>query len=89
METKEQCEFYHECGFVRWRAERVNNQAQPLPENGDCGIKVESCARINPEVPIPIEHYGPYPMEEMEISFKLISNNNGRPPKRIEGGANR
>ncbi|KKU21865.1 MAG: hypothetical protein UX88_C0013G0005 [Candidatus Woesebacteria bacterium GW2011_GWC2_47_16] len=89
MATKEQCEYYDQCGFVRWRAGRVNNQAQPLPENGDCGIKVESCARINPGIPIPIGHYGPYPMEEMEASFLLITNDHGRPPKRIEGGGNR
>lgn len=89
MATKEQCESYDRCGLVKWRASGVNKQALPLPNDGDCGIDLLSCSRLIPLVPIAIEDFGPQTAGEMEISFPLIPNNHGRPPKRIEGGANR
>lgn len=79
MATKEQCEYYDQCGFVKWRASRVNGQALPLPSDGDCGINLLRCARLIPLVPISIEDFGPKTAEEMETSF----------PRRIEGGGNR
>ena len=89
MATKEQCEYYDKCGFVKWRASGVNNQALPLPKDGDCEIDLLRCSRLNPHVPISIEDFGPQTAEEMEASFPLIPNNHGRPPKRIEGGGHR
>ena len=89
MATKEQCEYYDKCQFVAWRASGVERQAIPLPKDGDCGIDLLGCSRLNPLVPIAIEDFGPQTSEEMEASFLLITNDHGRPPKRIEGGANR
>jgi hypothetical protein len=89
MATKEQCEYYDRCGFVKWRASGINNQALALPNDGDCEIDLSRCSRLAPHVPISIEDFGPKTTEEMETSFPLIYNDHGRPPKRIEGGANR
>lgn len=89
MATRETCVHYDQCGYVRWRASGVNNQAIPLPENGDCGIDPDRCPRAHSSIPVSIGAFGPQTAEEMETSFPLIPNNHGRPPKRIEGGANR
>jgi len=88
MATKEQCEYYNQCGYVNWRADGANSQANQLPADGDCGkADFAECARVKGDVSV--SHYGPFTREEMEISFPLKSNDNGDPPKRIHGGANR
>lgn len=88
MATKEQCEYYDQCRFVSWRADHVNGQANQLPADGDCGkSNPEECARVKGDVSV--AYYGPYTREEMEISFPLIPNDNGRPAKRLQGGGNR
>lgn len=79
MATKEQCQSYDQCGFVKWRASGVERQALPLPDDGDCGIEPLFCSRLAPLVPIDVHDFGPKTAEEMETSF----------PRGIEGGANR
>jgi len=46
MSTKEQCEYYDKCGFVSFRKDTDNNYVVPLPENGDCGINIDTCLRV-------------------------------------------
>lgn len=79
MATKEQCEYYDKCGFVKWRVSGVNGQAFPLPSDGDCGVELFSCSRLNPDIPIFIEDFGPKTATEMKASL----------PRRTEGEANR
>ena len=89
MATKEQCQYYNQCGFVKWRASGVERQVLPLPKDGDCGIDLLSCSRLGPYNPVAVEAPHAQTFEEMVVSFRLIPNSHGRPPKRIEGGANR
>ena len=44
MATAEQCKHHGDCGFVAFR--RTSSIAKPLPEDGDCGIPVDSCCRV-------------------------------------------
>lgn len=91
MAKPEECAYYgNGCGFARWRRDGVNLGATPLAEDGDCGIPLQDCQRLSEEIPgIPLDAYGPATWPEMDVSFPEIQNENGRPPKRIVGGAHR
>lgn len=45
MATKEECPYYNNCPFVEFRKSRINPDAKPLPEDGDCGIVFSRCER--------------------------------------------
>ena len=69
MATKETCEFYGECQFVEWR-KTVNIGQPPLPKNGDCGIRLEQCLRINPASDIvTIKDFGPSTDSELKVVY--------------------
>ena len=88
MATAEQCPHQSECNFFKWREEKVNLDAQPLPENGDCGIIFERCMRIDMNVhEITLDAVGPATHQEMIVSFPKRPNENGRPERRVTGGA--
>jgi hypothetical protein len=94
MATHEQCPEYENCGFVKWRRERPDLHAVPLPEDGDCGIDPEKCMRLhlnrapkNLINKLMIETYGPATNQEMEVSLPEIYTKNGR-SSRIVGGGN-
>lgn len=53
-----------------------------------CGKKPNGCGRLNNEIPeIPLDHYGPFTMEEATYAFPKIPNTNGRPERTSIGGA--
>ncbi len=84
---REDCPSYSQCGFVQWRKDGANSGATPMPEDGDCGITMDECLRLNEAIPsVPLEKYGPQTSVEMEVSFPLIPNDDGRPEERIVGG---
>lgn len=89
MATRTECEHYEECGFVKWRTEKPDGHMTPLPENGDCGKKIEECGRLNPNVPTDISAYGPKFHSELELGFPEIPNRNNRPRRRLVGGGHR
>jgi len=78
MAKEIECPFYSICGFVKWRVERPDSHTPPLPQDGDCGKIAAVCGRINSEVPIDPEKYGPQTSDEIKIGFPAISKDNGR-----------
>jgi hypothetical protein len=86
MATSKECPQYEICGFIKWRRERPDSHILPLPENGDCGKDVDLCGRLDRDVPINIEKYGPQTRDELEIGFPELPNNNNRPKRRLVGG---
>ncbi|MGA2910311.1 MAG: hypothetical protein ABSE04_00725 [Candidatus Microgenomates bacterium] len=89
MATENECKFYKDCGFVQWRAKHVDSNSTPLPEDGDCGKIVYECGRLDGDVPIHVTAKGPQTRQELEIAYPKIPNKNGRPERRLQGGAHR
>lgn len=89
MATSEQCQHYDTCGLVKFRKAKPFFEVQPLPKDGDCGIPIEVCQRVNPMIPIPIEAVGPQTEREFNATLPPLSNQNNRPPRRIHGGGHK
>lgn len=91
MATPEQCPFYNECGFVKFRKERPFANVVPIPTSGDCGKDPNTCGRLASYVPVTINYdyasFGPQTAEEFDIALpKVIPNSNGEVTHRILGG---
>ena len=87
MATPEQCKYYGQCGFVRWRQQKLFMEVQQLPEDGDCGIEVGICQRVHAEIPIAVTDFGPQTSREFDVSLPQLTNNNDRPNiRRLHGG---
>jgi len=86
MATPQECNCYGECGYTKWRIERPYAGIAPLPEDGDCGISLEACQRLHPQIPITIDTYGPQTHRETVVAFPELPNENGRRPRRLPGG---
>lgn len=88
MATKEQCGGYDICGYVKWRKERPYCGMAPLPPDGDCGKNIEQCGRMDNDIPIHIEAYGPQSDSEMRDTFPEVVGDSGH-IRRLVGGAHR
>lgn len=70
----------------------MNSHNPPLPEDGDCGKSVVLCGRLEespPGIKLSVKDYGPQTDEELRIGFPEISNENGRPPRRLVGSGSK
>ncbi len=96
MATPEQCPFYNDCGFVKWRKENPS-LATPLPDNGDCGKNIDKCARLHSKCTFPPSmkkinpgDYGPQTSEEFDIGLPpKIKDSKGKLRHRIIGGVDK
>lgn len=88
MATPEQCPFYNNCGFVKFRKERPDKHSPVLPENGDCGKSFQTCGRADPIIPISLEAHGPVTHEEIKIVYPEIPDKSGK-KHRLVGGAHK
>ncbi len=86
MATPEQCPFYNECGFIKFRKERPDKHSPALPEDGDCGKPYQTCGRPNPNIPIKLEESFPVTREEIEIVYPECVEESGE-KHRLVGGA--
>jgi hypothetical protein len=85
MATIEQCSLYQDCGFVKWRKEKIYAGAKSLPPDGDCEKDVDLCGRLKDN--IPHDAFGPCTREEFDISLPpSIPGSNGKQSHRILGG---
>jgi len=90
MATEKECPLYKTCGFVRWRVERPYAGIVPLPENGDCGIDPNICARLNPLNPTNPEEFGAANTREFDVALPAnISSSNPDKKHRIITGTDR
>lgn len=67
MATEKDCSYYPRCGFVALR--RINITAEPLPDNGDCGINFNNCGRAKSGNPNSIKDLKPSSSTELDIAF--------------------
>lgn len=81
MAKPEQCNSYYQCGYVRWRRDRVNFAAQPLPENEDCGIPIDVCLRDCGF--IPLSELRAATDREMRVAFPELKNGRSLPPAEV------
>jgi hypothetical protein len=86
MAKENECPFYGDCEYIRWRINRPDPNMLPLPDNGDCGKNVNLCGRLNRNVPINVTDKGPRTDEEIKMAYPLLPNENGRPQRRLTGG---
>ena len=86
MATKAECPEYCNCGLVKFREQKPFFEVQPLPEDGDCGVPVDVCPRIDPVIPIAVESVGPQTEREFNVTLPPLPNKSGRPHRRLHGG---
>jgi len=82
MAKPEQCDNYNQCGYVRWRRNKVNLMAQPLPEDGDCGISVNVCLRNYGFIPVSEQRAATD--TEMRAGFPNLKNGRSLPPAEMD-----
>ena len=65
------CPEAENCGYLKWRRERPDFNMAPLQNTGDCGIEIDLCQRLNPNIPIEITTYGPKTNRELVIVYQV------------------